>query len=165
MCSILNLTPFELRFGRKPSVSHLRPFGCKFFILKHGNLDKFESRSSDGILLGYTPHGKYYKVFNLDTNIVVKSCDMIIDETAPCPWDIFECASDKEMEEIIFIDEELQGFDRDEDEPLLLSTSSPELVPAFTLEAEAPQATTSSTTAVEASQVKGGYHLWARSSL
>jgi hypothetical protein len=63
------------------------------------------------------------------------------------------------MEEIIFIDEELQGFDRDEDEPLLLSTSSPELVPAFTLEAEAPQATTSSTTAVEASQVKGGYHL------
>jgi hypothetical protein len=85
MCSILNLTPFELRFGRKPSVSHLRPFGCKFFILKHGNLDKFESRSSDGILLGYTPHGKYYKVFNLDTNTVVKSCDMIIDETAPCP--------------------------------------------------------------------------------
>jgi hypothetical protein len=52
--SILHLTPFELRFGRKPSVSHLRPFGCKCFILKCGNLDKFESRSSDDILLGYT---------------------------------------------------------------------------------------------------------------
>jgi hypothetical protein len=25
--------------------------------LKHGNLEKFESRSSYGILLGYTPHG------------------------------------------------------------------------------------------------------------
>jgi transposase InsO family protein len=39
--SILHLTPFELRFGHKPSVSHFRPFGCKCFVLKHGNLDKF----------------------------------------------------------------------------------------------------------------------------
>jgi hypothetical protein len=39
--SILNLTPFEFHFGRKSSVSHLRPFGYKCFILKRGNLDKF----------------------------------------------------------------------------------------------------------------------------
>jgi hypothetical protein len=31
--SILNLTPFELRFGHKSFVSHLKPFGCKCFIL------------------------------------------------------------------------------------------------------------------------------------
>jgi hypothetical protein len=47
--------PFDLCFGRKLSFSHLRPFGYKCFILKHDNLDKFESHSSDGILLGYTP--------------------------------------------------------------------------------------------------------------
>jgi hypothetical protein len=29
------------------------------------------------------------------------------DETALCPRDVFECAGGKEMEEIIFIDEEL----------------------------------------------------------
>jgi hypothetical protein len=58
--SILNLTSFELRFGRKSSVSHLMPFGYKCFILKRGNLDKFESHSSDGILLGYTPRGRSY---------------------------------------------------------------------------------------------------------
>jgi hypothetical protein len=58
--SILHLTPFKLRFGRKPSVSHLRPFGCKSFVLKHGNLDKFESCSFNGILLRYTPHGRSY---------------------------------------------------------------------------------------------------------
>jgi hypothetical protein len=62
---ILHLTPFELRFGRKPSISHLKPFGCKCFVLKRGNLDKFESHSSDGILLGYTHHDKSYRVFNL----------------------------------------------------------------------------------------------------
>jgi transposase InsO family protein len=32
--SILHLTPFELCFGRKPSVYHFRTFGCKCFILK-----------------------------------------------------------------------------------------------------------------------------------
>jgi hypothetical protein len=59
------------------------------------------------------------------------------------------------MEESIFIDEELQGFDGDEDDPLRPSTSSPEPVPTSTLEAEASQATTSSTTIVEASRVEG----------
>jgi hypothetical protein len=77
------------------------------------------------------------------------------DETAPCPRGVFECAGDKEMEESIVVDEGLQGIDGDEDEPLLPSTSSPESVPASTLEAEAPQATTSSTAAVEVSRIEG----------
>jgi archaellin len=39
--------------------------------------------------------------------------------------------------------------------PLLLSTSSPKPVLASTLEVEAPHVTTSSTAAVEASQIEG----------
>jgi hypothetical protein len=77
------------------------------------------------------------------------------DKIAPYPRDVFECASNKEMEESIFQDQELQGFDGDEDESLHHTISSPELVPAFILEAEAPQATTSSTAVVEASGVEG----------
>jgi hypothetical protein len=106
--------------------------------LKRGNLDKFESHSSDGILLGYTPHGRSYRVFNLKTNTVVESCDVTFDETTLCPRDVFECVGDKEMKESIFIDEELLGFDGDEDGPLHPSTSSLELVLASTYEAEAP---------------------------
>jgi hypothetical protein len=116
--------------------------------LKRGNLDKFESRSSDDILLSYTPNGRSYRVFNLETNTVIESCDVIFDETAPCPYDVFECADDKEMEQSIFVDEKLQGFDCDEDEPLLSSTISPELFPTSTLKAEATQAITSFTTVV-----------------
>jgi hypothetical protein len=62
--SILHLTPFEPQFARKPSVSQFRPFGCKCFVLKLGNLDKFECRSFDEILLGYTTHGRSYRVYN-----------------------------------------------------------------------------------------------------
>jgi hypothetical protein len=152
---ILLLTLFEFRFGCKSSISYFRPFGCKCFILKHENLDKFESRSSDGILLGYTPHGRSYRVFNLETNTVVESSDVTFDKTARYPHDVFECVGDKEMEESIFIDEGLQGIDGDEDEPLLPSTSSPELVPASTLEADASQAVTSSISVVEVSWVEG----------
>jgi hypothetical protein len=111
------------------------PFGCKCFVLKRGNLDKFESYSSDGILLGYTPHDRSYRVFNLETNTIVESCDVNFDKTTPSPHDVIECACDKEMEESIFVDEGLQGVDGDEDDTLLPSTSSPNLIPAFTLEA------------------------------
>jgi hypothetical protein len=72
----------------------------------------------------------------LETNTIDESCDVTFNE----------------MEESILVDEGLQGIDGDEDEPLLPSTLSPELVPASTLEAEAPQVTTSSTAAGEASQ-------------
>jgi hypothetical protein len=46
-------------------------------------------------------------VFNLETNIVVESCDVTFNKSAPCLRDVFECAGDKEMEESIFVDEEL----------------------------------------------------------
>jgi hypothetical protein len=85
----MHLTPFELRFGCKPSISHLTPLGCKCFVLKYGNLEKFESCSSDGILLGYTPHGRSYRVFTLETNTAIESCDMTFNETALGPHDIF----------------------------------------------------------------------------
>jgi hypothetical protein len=94
-------------------------------------------------------------VYNIETNTFVESCDVTFDETATCPRDVFECAGDKKMEKNIFVDAELQGFDGGEYKPPLLSTSTPELVFASTLEAEAPQSTTSSTVAVEVSRVEG----------
>jgi hypothetical protein len=117
--------------------------------------DKFESCSSDDILFGYTPHDRSYIVFNLETNTVIESCDVTFDGIAHYPRDVFGCVGDKGMEESIFVDEKLQSFNHDKDEPLLPSTSSLGLVPAFTPEAEAPQATTSFTAIVEASQVEG----------
>jgi hypothetical protein len=62
-------------------------------------------------------------VFNLETNTVIESYDVTFNETAPCPRHVFECAGDKELVESIFIDEEPQGFDGDEDDPLHPSTS------------------------------------------
>jgi hypothetical protein len=95
-------------------------------------------------------------VLNLKTNIVVELCDVTFNETAPCTRDVFESASEKKMEESIFVDKELQGSEGDEDEHIApASTSSPGSVSASSLEAEAPQAATSSSAAVPASGIQG----------
>jgi hypothetical protein len=60
--AFLNKTSYELRFGRPPKVSHFRVFACRCFVLKQGNLDKFESWSSDGVFLGYALHSHAYRV-------------------------------------------------------------------------------------------------------
>jgi hypothetical protein len=50
LLSFLNKMCYELMHERAPRVSHFRAFGYRCFIIKKGKLDKFESRSSDGIL-------------------------------------------------------------------------------------------------------------------
>jgi hypothetical protein len=95
-------------------------------------------------------------VLNLETNTVVESCDATFNETAPCPRDVSESVGDKEMEESVFVDKELHGLEGDEDEHIApASTSSHGLVPASTLEAEGPQAATSSSIEVQTSGIEG----------
>jgi hypothetical protein len=53
------------------------------------------------------PSWQIDRLFNLETNTVVESCDVTFDKTTPCPRDVFECAGDKEMEESIFVDDRL----------------------------------------------------------
>jgi hypothetical protein len=80
----LNLvkTPYELRFEHRPSVSHLGVFGCKCFVLKSKNLDKFEARSTHDIFLGYPAHSRGYRVLVLETNKITETCEVTFDETS-----------------------------------------------------------------------------------
>ncbi len=55
-----------------------------------GYLDKFESRSSDGVFLGYALHSHAFRVLNLETNRIMETCEVTFDETAPCPSPVFE---------------------------------------------------------------------------
>ena len=63
-------------------------------MLKTCNLDKFESRSSDGIFLGYALHSHAYRVLNLETKLVVETYEVTFDEIMPCPSSVFECAGE-----------------------------------------------------------------------
>ena len=54
-------TPYELWKGRKPNVKYFKIFGSTCFILKdRENVGKFDSRSDEGIFLGYSSTSKAY---------------------------------------------------------------------------------------------------------
>jgi hypothetical protein len=81
-------------------------FGCRCFVLKLGNLDKFESRSSDGVFLSFALHSRAYRVLNLETNQIMEICEVTFDETLPIPSPIFEHVGLDQMGETIFVEEE-----------------------------------------------------------
>jgi hypothetical protein len=85
--------------------------------LKQGNLDKFESRSFDGIFLGYASHSHAYRVLNLETNRVVETCEVTFDETMPCSSPVFDCVGDRKVGESIFVEKDEEGADWGDLEP------------------------------------------------
>ncbi|GJZ28293.1 ribonuclease H-like domain-containing protein [Tanacetum coccineum] len=66
-----NKTPYELLFGHKPMISYIRPFGCHVTILDTLSvLGKFDGKSDEGFLVGYSLNSKAFRVYNLVTKKV-----------------------------------------------------------------------------------------------
>ena len=57
-------TPYELWFGKLPSLSHLREIGCRAFALHTPSPSKIYARSGPCILIGYSPHSKAYRLWD-----------------------------------------------------------------------------------------------------
>ena len=59
-----NMTAYEIWKGKKLSVKYFRVFGSKCYILRDREyLTKFDTRSSEGIFLGYSNNSRAYRVF------------------------------------------------------------------------------------------------------
>ena len=58
--SLIRKTPYELLNDRKPSIAHLRPFGCKCLVLNNrkDDLGKFDARSDESLFVGYSSTSK-----------------------------------------------------------------------------------------------------------
>ena len=48
-----NRSPFEIRFGRRPDLRHLRPFGITAFVRIQSHITKVQPRATKGIMIGY----------------------------------------------------------------------------------------------------------------
>lgn len=60
-----HVTPYEIWFGEKPDLSHLRPFGCKVTarITTSDSLNKMEARGKTGFCVGYAPDVRGYLIW------------------------------------------------------------------------------------------------------
>nr|GEU39842.1 uncharacterized mitochondrial protein AtMg00810-like [Tanacetum cinerariifolium] len=68
-----NKTPYELLLGKTPSIGFMRPFGCPVTILNTLDpLGKFDRKTDEGVLVGYSVSSKSFRVFNSRTRIVQK---------------------------------------------------------------------------------------------
>lgn len=67
--SVVGMTPYEAWCGRKPSVEHLRTFGCITHVKTvSGHASKLADRSTPMIFIGYEAsskgHSKAYRVYD-----------------------------------------------------------------------------------------------------
>ena len=70
-------TPYKCWTGRRPSVSHCRPFGTMALALnKDPKKGKFQSRSKECYLLGYSVETKAYRLWSIDDQKTIRSRDV-----------------------------------------------------------------------------------------
>nr|GEW93454.1 retrovirus-related Pol polyprotein from transposon TNT 1-94 [Tanacetum cinerariifolium] len=79
-----NKTLYELITGRIAIISYIRPFGCHLTILNTiDHLGKFEEKSDEGFLVGYSLNSKAFRVYNLETKRVKENLHINFLENKP----------------------------------------------------------------------------------
>ncbi|KAK1653183.1 hypothetical protein QYE76_070988 [Lolium multiflorum] len=88
-----NKTPYELLTGNKPNVMYIRVFGCKCLVKNNkGKLGKFETRTIEGIFVGYAENSHAYRYYNRSSGTIEVSCDVVfledngsqVEQVVPC---------------------------------------------------------------------------------
>lgn len=96
---VLNKNPYELWKRGKPSVPYFHIFCCTYYILNNkDNLGKFDAKLDKTIFLGYSLSSKAYKIYNLGTQVVEESMNVVSNEHD----------STLEKRRIIYLEEELE---------------------------------------------------------
>ena len=82
-------TPEEQWSGTKPSVKHIRVFGCDCYVhVPDSERTKMEPKAKKGIMLGYDETKNGYRVYDIESHKMVISRDVQFDENK------FECAKE-----------------------------------------------------------------------
>ncbi|GJS77358.1 putative ribonuclease H-like domain-containing protein [Tanacetum coccineum] len=79
-----NKTPYELITGKIPIISYIRPFRYHVTIMNTiDHLGKFDGKSDEGFLVGYSLNRKAFRVYNLETKRVEENLHITFLENKP----------------------------------------------------------------------------------
>jgi hypothetical protein len=70
-------TPYQLVHQSKPSVKNMKIFGCHVYYLVPQELRrKWDLKAKLGLFVGYYPSKSIYRIFDLESETIVESCDV-----------------------------------------------------------------------------------------
>ena len=75
-------TPYKLWKGKKPNMGYFYIFGSICYILNDREyLGKFDTKSDTSVFLNYSTNRKVYHVYNMRTQTIIKSTNVVIDDS------------------------------------------------------------------------------------
>lgn len=84
---VKSMTPYEGLKGNKPTLHHLKVFGCVRYVKKPTNqVTKLSNRSTPMVYLGVEPGSKAYRMFNPRENKLAVARDVVFDEKKRWDW-------------------------------------------------------------------------------
>ncbi|CDO76034.1 hypothetical protein BN946_scf184818.g2 [Trametes cinnabarina] len=79
-----DITPHEAFTGNKPSVAHIRPFGCKAFVhIPDEKRQKLDPKSLECVLVGWSASKRAYRLLHRSSGRIYESRDVVFDEGQP----------------------------------------------------------------------------------
>ncbi len=134
----IGCSPFEKLTGNKPTLRHVRVFGCSAFVYNHDPATKVHARSMPGIFLGCNDHG-VYAVELITSRKLVNSVHTTFDEdTFPALEGLGTTSSSEDEEEIAQQDETTSSAsdifppgDTSSEEEINEQTSEEQIIPRY----------------------------------
>jgi len=122
-------TPYELWSGKRANIKYFRIFGSECYIKRMDKkMGKFDSKTNEGIFLGYSCKRKAYLCFNHRLGKIVESVHVKVDESTPTTSIISQEESEDDEDNILEPEqnsEQLQVVD-DQQQVEVESESTPE---------------------------------------
>ncbi|KAK1423984.1 hypothetical protein QVD17_19295 [Tagetes erecta] len=96
--SLVGETPYEKYKGRKPSLEHIKVFGCLAHTKVNSNLQKLDDRSELLVHLGSEPGSKAYRLYDPRTRKIKVSKHVVFDELKGWKWDKSKVDDDNDIQ-------------------------------------------------------------------